>query len=157
MTTGSDPETKVAMSIGGLAQAAGIGVETVRYYQRIGLLPAPSIPAGGRRKYSMVALQQIAFIKRAQNLGFTLDEIKALMKLRDGSRCQEAKAYAVRKLEELHMRVSELKRMIGSLDDLSRQCEANTRGAPCPFIEALNHGLASSDGRKPIPGGAKGK
>lgn len=135
------------MTIGRLAAAAGVGVETIRYYQRRELLPIPSSPAGGRRKYSVVALQQIAFIKRAQDLGFTLDEIKELMRMRDGSRCRDGRDFARRKIVELQVRVSELERMLASLDALVERCNAN-RGAPCPFIEALNNGSSASASRR---------
>lgn len=135
------------MTIGRLATAAGVGVETIRYYQRRELLPIPSVPAGGRRKYSVVALQQIAFIKRAQDLGFTLDEIKELMRMRDGSRCRDGRDFARRKIAELRVRVSELERMLGSLDALVGLCNAN-KGAPCPFIEALNSGSSPSVPRR---------
>ena len=124
------------MTIGTLAASAGVGVETIRYYQRRGLLSIPSMPLGGRRQYAPAVLHRIAFIRRAQDLGFTLDEIKEMLLIEDGSRCGDGRDFAQRKLEELGLRVAELNRMRRKLGDLVKRCDRN-KGAPCPFIESL--------------------
>lgn len=126
------------MTIGQLAAAAGVGVETVRYYQRLGLLATPDRPFGGQRQYFDATLKQIGFIRRAQYLGFTLEEIHAMMAIGDGGRCAEGRSFAQRKLDELALRVAELNRMRRELRILVKRCNANARGAPCPFIVALN-------------------
>ena len=125
-----------AMTIGRLAAAAGVGIETIRYYQRRGLLSTPSLPAGGRRHYSLSVLQQIIFIRRAQELGFTLDEIKGLLAI-DGRNCKAGQTFARGKIAELKVRVNELNRMLRMLKKLEKLCEAN-RASDCPFVRALN-------------------
>jgi MerR family mercuric resistance operon transcriptional regulator len=123
-------------SIGQLAKAAGVNIETVRYYHRRGLIPVPPRRLGGRRHYPDSALRQIAFIRRAQNLGFTLEEIAALMKLADRKDGDGGRALARRKLEELDARANALNRMRRELGALIKKCEA-TDGSGCPFVEAL--------------------
>lgn len=127
-----------AMTIGQLAKAAGVGVETIRYYQRRGLLSTPSKPFGGRRHYGDTMLGQIAFIRRAQHLGFSLEEIKGLFEVAEGAGCKQGRALAQAKLDELGRRVSEINRMRRSLAALVKRCDANKRGASCPLIEALS-------------------
>lgn len=125
------------MTIGELARAAGVHVETVRYYQRRGLLAKPAKPPGGRNHYSDTVLEQIGFIRRAQFLGFTLEEIKSMMELGD-RRCAEGRSFAQMKLDELGARVQEINRMRRELRRLVRKCDANTGGEACPFIRALD-------------------
>ena len=129
-----------AMTIGQLAKAAGVGVETIRYYQRRGLLATPSRPSGGQRHYAETMLRDLAFIRRAQQLGFSLEQVKELMAIADGSHCSEGLAFARSKLDELQVRVTELNRMRRQLRIILKQCEANSRRAPCPLIRALNGG-----------------
>src|SRR5881409_316911 len=86
------------LSIGQLAQAARVNVETVRYYQRRRLLTEPTKPLGGHRRYALDAVKRLRFIKRAQSLGFTLDEVGDLLTLEDGRSCRDARLLAERKL-----------------------------------------------------------
>lgn len=125
-------------SIGQLAKAAGVNIETVRYYHRRGLIPLPPKRAGGRRSYPDSALRQIAFIRRAQQLGFTLEEIGGLLKISDGKDCNGGRVFAQRKLDELGERVAMLNRMRRDLAELVKQCEANDGSAPCPVIQAFD-------------------
>ena len=125
-------------SIGQLAKSAGVNIETVRYYHRRGLIPLPPKRAGGRRSYPDSALRQIAFIRRAQQLGFTLEEIGALLKISDGKDCNGGRTFAQRKLDELGERVAMLNRMRRDLAELVKQCEANDGSAPCPVIRAFD-------------------
>ena len=126
-----------AMTVGQLAEAADVGVETVRYYQRRGLLPTPAKPLAGRRAYGDEALRQIMFIRRAQQLGFTLQEIAALLDISDGRACRAGRDMAQAKVDELTQRIGELERMRRKLRAAVKLCDANTRGAPCPFIALL--------------------
>ena len=86
------------LTIGRLAKAAGVNVETIRYYQRRGLLDEPEKPLGGHRRYADSATGRVSFIKRAQQLGFTLEEVKSLLKLEDGQSCRETRLLAEHKL-----------------------------------------------------------
>jgi MerR family mercuric resistance operon transcriptional regulator len=125
------------MTIGQLAEVAGVGVETIRYYQRRGLLDTPGKPPGSRRVYTEATLSNIAFIRRAQYLGFSLEEIKALMSLSDGQDCGGGRKHALAKCEELTARIAELTRMRRRLRTIIKRCDANKRKPPCAFIEAL--------------------
>src|SRR5688572_3289015 len=126
-----------AMSVGQLAKAAGVGVETVRYYQRRGLLSVPAKPVSGQRHYSDASLRQIAFIRRAQELGFTLEEIRHLLTLADGRQCAKGRALAQAKADEITARVNELNRMRRRLGAIVKQCDDNKNGA-CPLMQVLN-------------------
>jgi MerR family mercuric resistance operon transcriptional regulator len=97
----------------------------------------PTRPPNGQRRYAQGVLRQLAFIRRAQQLGFSLDEIGALMRL-DESRCADGRVFVKLKLEELRERIAELRRMSENLEHLMKQCDARTRGEPCPVIRTLN-------------------
>jgi MerR family mercuric resistance operon transcriptional regulator len=125
------------MTIGKLADAAGLNVETIRYYQRRGLIAVPARPPNGQRRYAHAVLNHLAFIRRAQLLGFSLDEIGALMRL-DESRCSDGRVFAKVKLEEVRQRITELRRMGDELERLMKRCDARSRGEPCPVIRKLN-------------------
>jgi MerR family mercuric resistance operon transcriptional regulator len=125
------------MTIGKLAEAAGLNVETIRYYQRRGLIAVPARPPNGQRRYAHAVLEHLAFIRRAQLLGFSLDEIGALMRL-DESRCADGRVFAKLKLEELRARIAELRRMGDELERLMKRCDARARGEACPVLRTLN-------------------
>lgn len=124
-------------TIGGLAKAAGINVETVRYYQRIKLVSVPRRTPGGIRRYGAAELSRIQFIKTAQALGFTLEEVADLVKLDDGTRCKEAHDIAAQKLAAVRVRLRDLKRIEKALARLVRQCETHRGAIRCPLIESL--------------------
>jgi MerR family transcriptional regulator, mercuric resistance operon regulatory protein len=127
------------MTIGRLARAAGVHVETVRYYQRRGLLALPPRPAGGVRRYSQAGVAQLRFIKRAQDIGFSLAEIKQLLRLQRVPGCRDARALAAAKLSAVEQRMADLERVRGALRRLVGECDAGgTRS--CPIIEALSRG-----------------
>ena len=128
------------MTIGQLAEAAGVNVETIRYYQRRGLMPVPSRPPGGQRKYNDDSMRRIAFIRRAQDLGFTLEEISGLIGMSAVDGCREGRDAARRKHEELGSRLAELERMRGELSRLIGRCEAQRLRGPCPVIRYLEGG-----------------
>lgn len=123
------------MTIGRVARAAGVNIETVRYYQRRGLLSTPRKPLGGVRRYAPETLTRLHFIKRAQELGFTLREIAELLKLGDGS-CRETRAIAEHRLADIEARIRDLQSMRMTLDKLIRTCRAGNR-PPCPIIASL--------------------
>ena len=128
------PET---MTIGRVANAAGVNVETIRYYQRRGLIGEPRKPPGGHRRYPIAVLRQITFIRRAQQLGFTLDEIGQLLELSDGRACREARLIAEKRFAVIETRIAELERMRGELGSLIGACRKAGRGS-CPLIEELS-------------------
>ncbi len=128
---------ETGFTIGQLAAAAGVNVETVRYYQRIGLMSVPKKAAGGIRRYGAPELARLKFIKTAQGLGFTLEEIADLVKLDDGTHCAEAHDIAAQKLHTVRARLRDLRKMETMLARLVRQCETRRGAIRCPLIEAL--------------------
>lgn len=125
------------LTIGPLAAAAGINVETVRYYQRIGLMPVPKKAPGGIRRYGAAELSRLRFIKTAQGLGFTLEKIADLVKLDDGTHCKEAHDIAEQKLDAVRARLRDLQRIEKSLMRLAHQCETRRGAIRCPLIDNL--------------------
>jgi len=123
-------------TIGALARAAGVNVETIRYYQRRGLLPKPGKPVAGYRRYPADTLSRLRFIKRAQELGFTLREIAELLTLGNVS-CRETQRLAEHKRADLDLRLRDLKAMRRTLNRLIKSCRAD--GATvCPIIDSLS-------------------
>ncbi|HEV8646211.1 MAG TPA: MerR family DNA-binding protein [Burkholderiales bacterium] len=127
-------------TIGGVARAAGVNVETVRYYQRTGLVPVPERAHGSFRDYPPEIATRVRFIKRAQQLGFTLAEVKNLLALEDGRSCGKAQSLAATKLAAIDARIADLNRMRRTLKNLIGQCGAGGGKIRCPIIETLAHG-----------------
>lgn len=125
-----------ALTIGRLARAAGVGVETIRYYQGRGLLPVPP-PTGGVRYYTTDLVDRIGFVKRAQGLGFSLEEIATLLDLADGRNRRAVRAVTSVRLQQIRSKLADLSRMQRALDDLLAHCIARGEVHPCPIIEAL--------------------
>ena len=125
------------LTIGRLAQVAAVNVETIRYYQRRGLLDEPKKPLGGHRRYADSAAGRVSFIKRAQQLGFTLEEVKGLLKLEDGQSCRETRLLAEHKLALIEVRIGDLNRMRRLLKGLIAECEEGKRPRSCPIIATL--------------------
>ncbi len=123
--------------IGELGREAQMGVETIRYYQRRGLLPQPGRPPGGQRSYPPQALERLRFIKRAQSLGFTLDDVATLLKLNDGTGHVQARALAGKRLAEIDAKLADLRAMRKVLHRLIRDCEHTAGRVPCPIIRAV--------------------
>jgi len=130
------------LTIGRLAQAAGVHVETVRYYQRIGLVDEPPKPAAGYRRYPAATVDRICFIRRAQRLGFSLDEVRELLELGDG-RCADVRARAEEKRARVDARIRELEALRATLDALIGACLAGRDDAHCPIVESLARSDAS--------------
>ena len=122
-------------TIAGLARAGGVGVETVRYYQRRGLLAEPP-RAGAVRRYGPADLRRLLFIRRAQAAGFTLEEIAELLALDSGHDRPRVRALAAERLAALEAKIAELEKARAALTRLSRACAAGTQG-PCPNLEAF--------------------
>lgn len=122
------------MTIGVLARAGGVNVETIRFYQRRGLLALPKRPAGGTRRYVAADLARLRFVKRAQDIGFTLAEVAELLRLERG--CRNAHDLAVRKLADVERRRADLARVGATLRELIQRCERG-RSESCPIIESL--------------------
>ena len=132
------------LTIGAFAQAAEVNVETIRFYQRKGLLPEPDKPYGGIRHYGETDVARVRFIKRAQQLGFSLNEIAELLKLEDGVHCGEARRLAARKLDAVRAKLADLLQMESMLADLVKRCDARRGKLCCPLIDAL-HGTAQNE------------
>lgn len=126
-----------SLTIGALASAAQVGVETIRFYQRKGLLAEPPRPRGGIRRYDDGDIARVRFVKAAQRLGFSLDDIAELLGLDDGSRCSQARRVATRKLLDVRARLADLRRMEAVLSELVGRCETTRGTVTCPLIEAL--------------------
>ncbi len=129
--------TQDSFTIGVLAKKAGVNVETIRFYQRRGLLVEPEKPFKSVRYYTECEVQRIRFIKQGQKLGFSLDEISELLSLDDGKHCQEAKEIALRKLVLIRERIDGLRTMEMALSNLIENCASNTDSVSCPIILAL--------------------
>ena len=128
-----------ALTIGRLARAAGVGVETVRYYQDRELLPVP--PSTGAFRYYPVALVgRIRFIKRAQELGFSLDEVTELLQLEGGADRPSIRRIATDRLAQIERKLADLRRMRGALKHLVAECEHTSKDLPCPIIDTLAQG-----------------
>ena len=136
MATRSSP---ASLTISGLAAAAAVSIETVRYYQRRGLLQEPARPPGGVRRYANTDVDQLRFIKRAQAMGFTLEEIRSLLKLRSQDACHATRALAVSKLRLIDTNIRELQQLREALAELVAACDANVDESHCPVIERLTH------------------
>lgn len=127
------------MRIGEVAEQAGVGVETLRYYERRGLLEEPErIGTGDYRAYPPEAVRVVRFIKGAQELGFTLKEIRELLALREGAgTCAEARAAAQRKLVDVATKIRRLERIEAALGELVRTCTGRGTTRHCPILDAM--------------------
>ena len=131
--------TETGRTIGQLATAAGVNLQTVRYYQRRGLLEQPDKPGNGYRRYPPAALERLRFIKRAQTLGFTLNEVKQLLTLADG-RCADVQSLAQVKRDDVDRRLNDLMRLRTALDEALTACQRGDPDAHCPLIDVLAQG-----------------
>jgi len=130
-----------SMTIGHVARLANVGVETLRYYEREGLLPPPPRTASGYRSYSPETVARVRFIRRAKWLGFSLSEIRELLKINDtpSSTCADAREMAETKLAEIERKLGELRDIGANLQVLVNTCATGDNPiADCPIIEALD-------------------
>jgi MerR family mercuric resistance operon transcriptional regulator len=128
----------VGMAIGALSRATGVNVETIRYYERIGLVPHPPRTASGRRVYAYEHHKQLCFIRRARELGFSLDEIRAMLTLGGGKRmtCGAVKALTMRHLADIRDRIHDLQRLEVTLAKTASKCRGSTV-PECPILDDL--------------------
>ena len=126
------------LTIGAFAALAGVNVETLRFYQRKGLLAEPDRPYGSIRRYGEADVSRVKFVKSAQRLGFSLDEIAELLSLEDGTRCQEAQGLAERKLRDVREKLEDLGRIEAALGTLVESCRSARGTVSCPLISALH-------------------
>lgn len=130
---------ELPLRIGAVALAAGVGVQTLRYYERRGLLTARRRTSSGYREYSVDAVRRVVFIRRAQAMGFTLDEIRALLALRvrEQRRCEPVKLSAEVARGRVREQLTALQRMDEVLERLIRACDARDVTEECPILAAL--------------------
>ena len=130
------------LTIGDLAKATSTKVVTIRYYERIGLLPKPERTAGNYRAYEPLHLERLRFVRRCRNLGFTLDHVRELLKLssHEGKSCIEVDRIAAAHLVEIEERIADLTRLATRLRHLINRCEVGGVIADCQIIEALSPG-----------------
>lgn len=126
------------LPIGAFAKSAGVTVETIRFYQRKGLLLEPDRPLGGIRRYGSADVARVKFIKSAQRLGFNLEEVSQLLKLDDGTHCSEAAELAALRLADVRARLADLTRMKTALSALVEQCCTQRGSVSCPLIASLH-------------------
>jgi MerR family transcriptional regulator, mercuric resistance operon regulatory protein len=136
----SASESPAALSIGELSRRSGVNIETIRYYERIKMLPAPPRTASGRRVYGRAETRSLAFIRRSRELGFTLEEIRALLALSadDGNNtCAEVRQLAASHLADVRAKIADLRAMASVLSEAVRRCDAGELPG-CPLIDALS-------------------
>ncbi|TJY62026.1 heavy metal-responsive transcriptional regulator [Sinimarinibacterium sp. CAU 1509] len=130
-----------SLRVSQLAERAGVGIDTVRYYERAGLIPEPPRRASGYREYPAQAVERLRFIRRAKALGFTLEEIAGLLTLSDQrADAQDVRQLAVERLEQIETKLRELQRMRDGLRQLVDACPGHGDSEACPILSALNDG-----------------
>ena len=128
------------LSIGSLADAAGVQVVTVRYYEKVKLMPEPPRSDGNYRAYKREHLDQLRFIRRCRDLGFTLDQVRELLRLsaQEKQDCSDVDRIASKHLEDIERKIGDLKRLAAELRGINRQCPGNRTIAGCRILEALS-------------------
>jgi MerR family mercuric resistance operon transcriptional regulator len=131
-----------SLTIGQLARRAGVGVETIRFYEREGLISEPPRRPSGYRDYPLESVARIVFIRKAKALGFTLKEINELLDLRVRPRrnCAQVRRSADTKIADIDAKIASLRRMRRALKDLSKACEERTPTTECPILASLRAG-----------------
>jgi len=126
------------LTIGTLSRETGCNIETIRYYERIGLLRAPPRSAGGHRIYDRDDIRRLGFVRRARELGFSLDDVRVILGLVDGGglTCAEVKSVTVEHLEDVEAKIRDLQTIAGVLRDMAARCDGGET-PHCPIIEAL--------------------
>ena len=126
------------MKIGQLSKHTDCKVETIRYYERIGLLPEPARSEGGYRIYDESHLKRLSFIRRSRELGFTIEEIRGLLNLVDGGSytCSDVKTITMEHVEAIRQKISDLKKLEKTLSRIASQCAGDST-PECPILDAL--------------------
>ena len=129
---------KILVTIGKLSKKTGVNIETVRYYEKIGLIPKPYRSEGGNRLYNMEQVKRLAFIKRCRELGFPLDTIREFLKLADEKNftCAEIADISQHHLQDIRAKIRDLKKIESHMKDMLSQCNKNNT-PDCAFIEIL--------------------
>jgi len=130
--------TTKGLSIGALSERSGVNIETIRYYERIGVMPSPARSAAGYRIYGPEHARRLHFIRRGRELGFSLDELRALLQLVDGHSytCAQVHALTTRHLKDIRQKIADLRRLERVMSDMAAQCSGDQVPA-CPIIDAL--------------------
>lgn len=126
------------MLIGAISKRTGCHIETIRYYEKAGLLPKPPRSDGGHRLYEPEQVKRLVFIRRSRELGFSLEEIRTLLRLVDGKRytCEQVKTLMEKHLVDIQKKLSDLKKLQKTLADISVQCQGG-KVPKCPIIDVL--------------------
>jgi MerR family mercuric resistance operon transcriptional regulator len=142
--------------IGALSKRSGVNIETIRYYEKIGVMPKPGRTAAGYRIYGPDHLKRLSFVRRGRELGFSLDELRGLLQLVDGHSytCAEVRAMTLKHLAEIRGKIADLRRLKRVIADTSAQCTGE-RVPECPIIDVLFDAQPLFGGRHNIQDGAK--
>ena len=126
------------LTIGALSGRTGVNIETIRFYERVGILKKPPRSAGGHRIYGREQLMRLGFVRRSRELGFSLDEVRRLLELVDGGRytCAEVKTITLNHLGEVRRKIADLRRLERTLEAVAGKCQGG-KVPECPVIEAL--------------------
>lgn len=137
---------KEELSIGEISKQSGVNIETIRFYEKIGVMPAPRRSANGYRLYDADHLKRLSFVRRSRELGFSLDEIRGLLRLVDGDAytCAEVRAMTLSHVAEIRRKIADLKRLKRVMEEMADQCSGE-RAPECPIIDALFAGRQPSD------------
>jgi MerR family copper efflux transcriptional regulator len=129
-----------SMTIGELAKTAGVGVETIRFYERKRLIAQPRRPANGYRIYDNELVRRVRFVRQAQKLGFSLAQIRQLLELKLNPRraCADVKAEAEAKIDEIDQKIASLRKMRYALLGITRSCSGEGPISQCPILDALD-------------------
>lgn len=136
------------LTIGKLAAATGVGIETIRFYEREGLLPKPPRRRSGYRQYPAEAVARVQFIRRAKELGFTLKEVSELLELRvaQNKTCADVRGLARTKIADVEEKIQALVRIKAALEKLERACRGKGPTSSCPILEAIQPEKQHVDG-----------
>jgi MerR family mercuric resistance operon transcriptional regulator len=130
----------VCLTIGELSRRTTVNIETIRYYERIGLLPHPPRTRGGRRVYGTESCRTLGFVKRSRELGFSLEDIRTLLALRDSrGACKDVKVIAERHLQDVQVKIRDLMKLESVLSAALGRC-SNDQSPDCPVLERLDNG-----------------
>ena len=131
-------ETNRLVTIGALSERTDVNIETIRYYERIGILPKPPRSAGGHRLYTEEYQRRLVFVRRARELGFALEDVRALLRLSEGRHmaCGKVKTITEKHIADIHRKVDELKRLERALNAMVTQCRGDD-ASDCPILDAL--------------------
>jgi MerR family mercuric resistance operon transcriptional regulator len=141
-----------ALSIGKLAKQSGVNIETIRYYEKIGIMPAPDRSASGYRVYRPDHLKRLSFVRRSRQLGFSLDEIRGLLRLVDGDSysCAQIRELTLDHVAQIRQKIADLTRLKRVMEEMAAQCSGD-RAPKCAIVDALfDARRGASEGKNPV-------